>query len=627
MMSGFFEPAPADESCDDRRDDDADDADDAARAGLAGMAGFAGRADFAAPARWAGLREAAAGSVDGALAARAGAVVSFAAARFCMAFGSLGDAEAEAAADGGAPGAGVRASSSALRICAGVSATVAGICVPDWGSGLSTGESVLGTVMAAPQRPHTNALPGSMPLTSNWDWHFGQFASFMGVHLDRIGSARPVPGVRDRSSYLADCATSPAFRLDRRDERGGRARDGTTSASLGRAGARIVADEIHDFDGQRTLTRRERIVSMARVSHTIHFERVYDLRGTVLMWLHKTTPRATRRWPRAAAVTVGVTFAALLPFGPGSEPGRAADPPRVGLFLHDERPDFEEAAAGVREGFALAHIEPVLLERHSRGDEGAARAALAEMELEGVRLVLALGPEAAIRARDGFRRGGVVHTAVAEPEALGLSGTANTCGTPCAVPAQRLAQTLARAVPGAPLIAMLVPRGSAAAEAAAERLERALQPAGASVDRGTRFLRVTPAADGADDRAVEVARELPQDTRILLVPPDVPASDVEALAGALLGRGIVLAGSRRAHLDAGCAFVVRTDPRALGALAVVAARRLIDGEAPSSIRPRPVRRVLVEVDLNAAARLEWTPPLTLLAAADHVVPRFVRSRR
>jgi ABC-type uncharacterized transport system substrate-binding protein len=313
--------------------------------------------------------------------------------------------------------------------------------------------------------------------------------------------------------------------------------------------------------------------------------------------------------------------------GPGARDGRAADPPRLGVFHHDERADYEEAVTGLREGFALARIDPVLLERHSRGDEGAARAALAEMELEGSRLVLALGPEAAVRARDGFRRGGVIHTAVAEPEALGLTGTANTCGMSAAVPTDRLARTLTRAFPGARVIAALVPRDSPAAESAVERLERALTPGTALLDRGVRLVRITPSAAGADDRAVQVARELPGDTRLLWVPPDVPATDVEALAGALLGRGVALVGSVRAHLDAGCALVVRTDPRSLGALAVVQVQRLLRGDDPSALPLRTPRRVLVEVDLNAAARLEWAPPLALLAAADHVVPRFVRSRR
>jgi len=93
----------------------------------------------------------------------------------------------------------------------------------------------------------------------------------------------------------------------------------------------------------------------------------------------------------------------------------------------------------------------------------------------------------------------------------------------------------------------------------------------------------------------------------------------------LAGCGVPLVGSRKAHLDAGCAAVVRCDARDLGAWGAVLARQVLLGADPAKVPVRRVTRRIVDVNLPAARRLAFVPPLTLIAHADSVVrPYTVR---
>jgi ABC-type uncharacterized transport system substrate-binding protein len=119
--------------------------------------------------------------------------------------------------------------------------------------------------------------------------------------------------------------------------------------------------------------------------------------------------------------------------------------------------------------------------------------------------------------------------------------------------------------------------------------------------------------------AVSSVAALPAGADAVWFPPSVPAADVTAVAVALRGRGVPLIGARRAHLDAGCAVVVRADPRDLGALAAVAAKKLLAGADAGKLPVRRTTRRLVEVNLPAAKRLEFRVPAALLAWADLVL--------
>lgn len=307
----------------------------------------------------------------------------------------------------------------------------------------------------------------------------------------------------------------------------------------------------------------------------------------------------------------------------------------IGILRFDDRPDYDAAVAGLRDGLALARLEPTLIERHARGDGDAALKALNEMRIENVDLVFAIGSHAAQHARDGFRRGAVVFTGVSEPDALGLTGSSNCCGTAGGVEGPALLKRLRSLASKDSNVGVYVAADDPSAEATLRRLERAANDVTDVTDNATadaedklrRILRITPAGTDPDERALKIARALEPTTRVLFIPPEVSRADVAALAGALANRGVALVGSRPEHLDAGCAVVIRADARALGTLAVVQAKKVLDGDAPSTVPVRRARRVRLEVNLNAAARLGYAPPLTVIAGADRVVRRFVRSPR
>jgi putative ABC transport system substrate-binding protein len=286
----------------------------------------------------------------------------------------------------------------------------------------------------------------------------------------------------------------------------------------------------------------------------------------------------------------------------------AREAPRVGVFSIAGTPGTEDAFAGIRDGFRLAGLEPVLLERSAEDDDGAARSVLAEFAFEKVDVVFALGGPAAGRARDALRDRPVVFAAVAEPEARGLPGRGNVCGTAGGVPARGLIDACRRAVPDLRSLLVLAPEGDV--EAAATARDLASNAADHDLEVATRAWPV----------AIETLASAPPDA--IWLPPSLPQEDAEQLARALEGKRILLIGSSRPHLDAGCAVVVRTDGRRLGALAVVLATRVLRGEAPSRVGVlRPARRI-VEVNLTAARRLGVELPLTLLAGADHIVPGY-----
>jgi ABC-type uncharacterized transport system substrate-binding protein len=306
---------------------------------------------------------------------------------------------------------------------------------------------------------------------------------------------------------------------------------------------------------------------------------------------------------------------------------RAAEPeqPRVGVFVFDDRPEYEAAFAGLREGFRLAGIEPSWVERRAGGDAREASVALDLMRIEKLDLVFALGDGAAVRARAGFRRGYVVYTAVGDPDALGLTGAENACGTASAISAAEVAATLRRAVPGLERLAVVVPEEDRSAEAALRRIESAFR--GEGVGGSRTVVRATPRGTTAERRAAAILHDLPADVRAVWLPRSVSDSDAGALAAALAGKGILLAGATPAHLEAGCALALCADERRLGTLAVALARRVLAGASPQSLPVRRLARARVRLNLIAADQMGWQAPLGLLARADSVIVAPVRRPR
>jgi len=86
------------------------------------------------------------------------------------------------------------------------------------------------------------------------------------------------------------------------------------------------------------------------------------------------------------AATVVLSFLGTLPgFTP---PVEAGERPRIGVLFWHDSPNDRAAFEGIRDGFSLAPPEPIFEVVEARGDDGAAREALAQVKKNPPDLVL-----------------------------------------------------------------------------------------------------------------------------------------------------------------------------------------------------------------------------------------------
>ena len=305
--------------------------------------------------------------------------------------------------------------------------------------------------------------------------------------------------------------------------------------------------------------------------------------------------------------------AALILLAAGSPAARGGDPgTRIGVLLAGEDEDARQAslayfAAGL-DAAASRRPEVEVLSRHvDAADEAGAAAAIEEMRVAGVEVLVAFGDEAARRARPAVRSQAVVFAAVDPASAAELRRGGNACVAAGASPAQIVAD-LRRASPSLKRVGVYVPAGDEAARANAADLGAETEVVIAEGTGATAFERAGAA----------LAKLLPGADAVWL-PPSVSGEEAAAMARMMQSRGVPLVGSRAAHLRAGCAIVVRADPHDLGALAAVLVRQVLARTDPAKIVVRRTSRRLLEVNLPSAKRLAWRPSLSLLAWADTIL--------
>lgn len=294
--------------------------------------------------------------------------------------------------------------------------------------------------------------------------------------------------------------------------------------------------------------------------------------------------------------------------------------PRVGVLFWHDSPNDREAFAGVRDGFALAGMDPIFEVVEARGDDAAARAALSDFEARSVDLVYAMGTGSALRARAAVATRPVVFTAVTDPVGSGLvpslegSGR-NLCGNASGLdPAAALALFRA-ALPRLSVLAVVHDPGNPVSRSEVAAMARAgaalvppvrlrVQSAPAESLRASGGVREACAAalDGAD---------------ALWIPIDIEVysrADQAAEAAAAVRRPVFTTAAAAAR-TAACVCLT-ADFRAVGRSSVVLAARALRGEDPGRMAvPRP-RSSRVILNLEAAARTRFELPLSLIASAD-----------
>ncbi len=309
---------------------------------------------------------------------------------------------------------------------------------------------------------------------------------------------------------------------------------------------------------------------------------------------------------RIAVVALALAFIASV-LGAGS--ARGAGPRRIGVIVPRDGADAAETRIGLESGLAAAGQSPELVLRAVGPGETDTAAALAEMRVEKVDLIVAVGDAAGAQVRDSAREIPVVFAATDASLAAELRVGGNACVVAGLGSGAALAD-VRRLLPGVKRVGVVVPAGAAA-------LAKEL--------RGEADVTVAESAGATPEaRAAAAVAKLVPGADAVWLPQSVPDADAAAIAKAMEGRGVPLVGSRRAHLDAGCALVLRSDPRDLGSLAAVLARDVLGGADPGKLAVRSAKRRLVEVNVPAARLLAFRPPLTLLAWADTVIrPRTV----
>jgi ABC-type uncharacterized transport system substrate-binding protein len=288
-----------------------------------------------------------------------------------------------------------------------------------------------------------------------------------------------------------------------------------------------------------------------------------------------------------------------------ASPAGAASPPRVGVL----RVGTDEDARAAWHGFVAALDDAgfdrsAFVDRAVGDDRDEAASRIEEMRHEGVELIVAVGDAAAELAHTIVRDRHVVYAGVDPATTAGLVEGGGACVA--SIPdAARLLEDLRRAAPTLARVAVYVPEGDDAAR------ENARWKATVQV----------VAADGVgatpDARAAAATRGLVAD--LVWLPPSVTNADAAAVAAALAGRGMPLVGSRSAHLRAGASMVLRADPDGVGAAAAGLMKRLLAGADPAKFPVLRPRRIVLDVDLAAAARLRCAAPFELLAWADSIV--------
>jgi ABC-type uncharacterized transport system substrate-binding protein len=290
-----------------------------------------------------------------------------------------------------------------------------------------------------------------------------------------------------------------------------------------------------------------------------------------------------------------IVAALTLAAGLTARPAPAGDPPRIGVLAIGDDAETASARSGLADGLRLAGLSDTTVERAVPAGEAAAAEALREIEHEGVQVVVAVGTAASRLAHASVRDRFVVCAAADDADAAGLRLGGNACVVAGAEPAAFVAALRGAGLALRP-VGVVVPSGDDAARDGARAL-----------------------AETTDVAVFAAVAQMPQGVDAVWLPPSVSDAGADAVARALKGRGVPLIGSRRGHLDAGCAVVVRADPRDLGGAAAVLAQKLLLGADAGRLPVRRTTRRLVEVNLPAAKRLEFRVPLLLLAWADTVV--------
>lgn len=307
---------------------------------------------------------------------------------------------------------------------------------------------------------------------------------------------------------------------------------------------------------------------------------------------------------------------------PSQEPAADPAPPRLGVFFWHDSPNDEATWNGLQKGLAEARFAATFVLRRAGGDRTRALAQLDELRAANCALVVVLGTEAALLAKERLPDVPVVFAAVSNAVASGVvaawSGSrGNLCGASNWIDPAAVLETFQLAVPRLQKLGMLRSRTSGVVSAAElatmrERLQRPDAPP---------ITLVEAVAADADDLGRAVQELLAAGVDAIWIPIDLTVyQHTERVLQALGERPVPLLSTAASAVRSGALAGATVDyalhgRRAAGLVLDVLVRK----QPPGTLPIDRMRGSCVLVNVAAARRLGRELPLSLLLLADELI--------
>lgn len=297
----------------------------------------------------------------------------------------------------------------------------------------------------------------------------------------------------------------------------------------------------------------------------------------------------------------------------------------VRFLFWDDSPNDKLAFQGVKEGFDLAGIRWSYAFEIVDGDRERADRVLRTWEAEGVDLVYAMGTRAALRARAVLESTRVVFTAVTDPVRSGVmddvhgSGR-NLCGNTNRIAVEDKLAVFRRAVPGLVRLGVLHDPSNPVSAAEIEEAEEFFRV------RSDQRIALFAGSVSSPEELAPATRSLIEKEKVqaIWIPIDrlvYQESHLGMVAEVAAPAGVPLVSSQHSAVKKYAMVAVAVDYRLLGMKSVVLAERILRDEVdPGTLPLTGMRSFRVLVNLAAARRCGFEPPLSLLATADRILP-------
>ena len=303
-------------------------------------------------------------------------------------------------------------------------------------------------------------------------------------------------------------------------------------------------------------------------------------------------------------------------------PAPATAPPQLGVFFWHDSPNDEATFRGVQQGLAEARFAVTFVERRAGGEHDRALLQLAELRAAKCDLLLVLGTQAALLAKEHVPDVPVVFAAVSNAVASGVvpdwSGSgSNLCGASNWIAPGAVLDVFTLAVPRLQRLGMLRSRPSGVVSAAELATMRAhLQQPGAPAIT----LHEAVATDG-DDLGRAVQELLAAKVDAIWIPIDLTVYQrVGVVQQALAGADVPLVTTAAAAVRGGALVGATVDFPLHGRRAASLVLDVLQkGRAPGTLPVDRMQGSSVLVNVATARRTGHELPLSLLLLADELI--------